>query len=158
MRGPGFTNLDASVSKIWNLNEKLKLQFRAEFFNLLNHPNFSPSSISGELARSGTVGVVKLHAGRGSFEPGSWVGRFAAYSVRSEISLVRFGLGKRASLQRARPFFAFLSHRLPVFRAEQPKNQSEDWPLQKQKEAAGLEEPATGLRETDGYLAATGGR
>jgi hypothetical protein len=60
MRGPGFTNLDASVSKIWNLNEKLKLQFRAEFFNLLNHPNFSPSSISGELARSGTVGVVNF--------------------------------------------------------------------------------------------------
>jgi hypothetical protein len=58
MRGPGFTNWDASVSKMWNLGEKLKLQFRAEAFNLLNHPNFSPSSISGELGRSSTVGVV----------------------------------------------------------------------------------------------------
>jgi Carboxypeptidase regulatory-like domain/TonB dependent receptor len=60
MRGPGFVNWDASVSKMWNLGEKLKLQFRAETFNLLNHPNFSPYSISGELARSGSVGIVNF--------------------------------------------------------------------------------------------------
>jgi len=58
MRGPGFVNWDASVSKMWKLGEKLNLQFRAEVFNLLNHPNFSPGSISGELGRPSTLGVV----------------------------------------------------------------------------------------------------
>jgi hypothetical protein len=58
IRGPGFTNWDSSVSKTWSLNEKLKLQLRAEFFNLLNHPNFAPGSIGGELARPATVGLA----------------------------------------------------------------------------------------------------
>jgi len=58
MRGPGFANFDSSVSKMWNFGERFKLQFRAEAFNLFNHPNFSPGSISGELGRSSSVGIV----------------------------------------------------------------------------------------------------
>jgi Carboxypeptidase regulatory-like domain/TonB dependent receptor len=57
-RGPGFVNWDASVSKYWRLGEKFQLQFRAEFFNLLNHPNFSPTSIGAELGRPSSLGVV----------------------------------------------------------------------------------------------------
>ena len=38
--GPGYRNLDFSVSKITRL-EKLEVQFRAEFFNILNHANFA---------------------------------------------------------------------------------------------------------------------
>jgi hypothetical protein len=51
-------NWDASVSKIWRLNEKLKLQFRAEVFNLLNHPNFSPSSVGGDLTSPSSLGLA----------------------------------------------------------------------------------------------------
>jgi hypothetical protein len=39
-RGPGYVNTDFSVDKNWRLNEKLRLQFRMDFFNLFNHPNF----------------------------------------------------------------------------------------------------------------------
>jgi hypothetical protein len=45
--GPGifrstpFYNLDMSVTKSWTFRERYKAQFRAEFFNILNHPNFS---------------------------------------------------------------------------------------------------------------------
>ena len=41
LRSPGLDDFDFSVFKNHNLfNERLKVQFRAEFFNLFNHPNF----------------------------------------------------------------------------------------------------------------------
>jgi len=39
--GPGITNLDFSAFKIFRLRENANLQFRSEFFNLLNHPSFN---------------------------------------------------------------------------------------------------------------------
>ncbi len=39
--GPGFRNLDFSVTKNFQFHENLVLQFRAEFFNIFNHPNFA---------------------------------------------------------------------------------------------------------------------
>jgi hypothetical protein len=40
-RATGFTNVDFSVTKAWTFAERLNMQFRAEFFNLFNHPNFA---------------------------------------------------------------------------------------------------------------------
>jgi hypothetical protein len=40
-RDTGFRNLDLSVSKNWKFKERLTAQFRAEAFNLTNHPNFA---------------------------------------------------------------------------------------------------------------------
>ncbi len=37
----GFRNFDFSVAKNFHLGEAKRLQFRAEFFNILNHPNFA---------------------------------------------------------------------------------------------------------------------
>jgi hypothetical protein len=37
--GPGLTDLDVSLFKNTALSERTSLQFRAEFFNVLNHPN-----------------------------------------------------------------------------------------------------------------------
>ena len=39
--GPALTTVDFSIFKNFAILEKLNLQFRAEFFNLLNHPNFA---------------------------------------------------------------------------------------------------------------------
>lgn len=39
--GPGFANLDFSVSKLWSVRESVRFQFRAEIFNIFNHPNFA---------------------------------------------------------------------------------------------------------------------
>jgi Carboxypeptidase regulatory-like domain len=40
-RDTGFRNWDFSVAKNWKFKERLTAQFRAEFFNVLNHPNFA---------------------------------------------------------------------------------------------------------------------
>lgn len=41
LRGPGFFQWDFSLMKNFPLTEKVKLQFRADLFNILNHPNFA---------------------------------------------------------------------------------------------------------------------
>jgi hypothetical protein len=41
LTGPGTLNLDYSVIKDTQIKEQLRVQFRAEFFNILNHANFS---------------------------------------------------------------------------------------------------------------------
>lgn len=57
-RGPGFTNWDFSVSKSWRLTERMHLQLRGEFFNILNHPNFDGFTMDTDLFDSSTVGTV----------------------------------------------------------------------------------------------------
>jgi Carboxypeptidase regulatory-like domain/TonB dependent receptor len=45
--GPGFHRLDFSLFKNFRTTERTHLEFRAEFFNLTNHPNFAPPGFSG---------------------------------------------------------------------------------------------------------------
>ena len=41
VRTPGLANLDATLSKSFTLTERIRLQFRADTFNTLNHTNLS---------------------------------------------------------------------------------------------------------------------
>jgi outer membrane receptor protein involved in Fe transport len=56
--GPGLLNVDFSVFKnnyIPRISEAFNVQFRAEFFNVLNHPNFqAPIDTSALLSSTGT--------------------------------------------------------------------------------------------------------
>src|SRR5947208_2002115 len=55
LRGPGRTNIDGSIFKVARFKERYGLQFRAEFFNLLNHPQFDlPNGTVGSAA-AGTI-------------------------------------------------------------------------------------------------------
>jgi hypothetical protein len=45
--GPGFHRLDLSIFKAFQLSERFSLQFRSEFFNILNHPNFNAPNFGG---------------------------------------------------------------------------------------------------------------
>ena len=53
--GPRFSNTDISIIKRFDINERVKTEFRAEFFNLFNHPNLGlPNAAIG----SSTVGQI----------------------------------------------------------------------------------------------------
>ena len=60
LRGPHRTNFDGSLFKESHVSERLRLQFRAEFFNAFNHPQFDlPNATIGSAAAgliSSTVG------------------------------------------------------------------------------------------------------
>jgi hypothetical protein len=55
--GPGFTNLDASLHKAFNMpyNENHQLAIRFEAFNALNHPNWSNPTLSLSSATFGRI-------------------------------------------------------------------------------------------------------
>ena len=44
-RGPSFRNWDFSLVKTFKATEQVSVQFRAEFFNILNHPTFANPAI-----------------------------------------------------------------------------------------------------------------
>ncbi len=46
-RGRGLKDWDLSVTKDWSWRETYKAEFRAEFFNVLNHPNFATPGVNG---------------------------------------------------------------------------------------------------------------
>jgi hypothetical protein len=62
LTGPGLASLDASVLKTTQLSERVTLQFRAEFFNVLNHANFgTPNAVvfsAAATAPAPTAGVI----------------------------------------------------------------------------------------------------
>jgi hypothetical protein len=48
LTGPGFQQFDLSVIKDVPIRESVRAQFRAELFNVLNHPNFAaPNAVAG---------------------------------------------------------------------------------------------------------------
>jgi hypothetical protein len=68
LRGPGFVNFDVVFQKSFKIHESQQLQFRSEFFNIFNHPNFglpgagiasstgtAPVDVSGGAAITNTV-------------------------------------------------------------------------------------------------------
>jgi hypothetical protein len=59
VEGPGFNRVDFSIFKDLTLTERFRLQFRAEFFNIANHPNFNAPNFGGN-------GVVAI-SGSGNY-------------------------------------------------------------------------------------------
>jgi len=60
LRNPGFQNWNAAIFKDFGVTETHKLQFRAEFFNFPNHPNWGGADAN---PRSATFGKVTSKGG-----------------------------------------------------------------------------------------------
>jgi hypothetical protein len=80
LRGFGATQWDFAVHRNFSIHENVKLQFRAEIFNVLNHPNFgppvgdlqSPSAINPQFGQSLQMLGQSLaggNLGAGAFDP-----------------------------------------------------------------------------------------
>jgi hypothetical protein len=57
-RGPGLWNIDASLVKRNRIGDAATLEFRAEFFNLLNHPNFGQPNAAIDGPAFGTIAAT----------------------------------------------------------------------------------------------------
>ncbi len=56
LRGPSQANFDFSAVKNFAIGERRNLQWRSEFFNIFNHPNFgNPSSSISTVSTFGTI-------------------------------------------------------------------------------------------------------
>jgi len=81
LRGFGATQWDFAVHRDFPIRESLKLQFRAEMFNVMNHPNFGPPNgffLSPQFGGPGGFGLSTqtlgqslngLNLGGGAFNP-----------------------------------------------------------------------------------------
>jgi hypothetical protein len=54
--GPDFRQFDFSIFKDTSITERLKVQFRAEFYNIFNHPNFASPLLPNFLAEGDANG------------------------------------------------------------------------------------------------------
>lgn len=55
-RSPGTNNFDFNILKRTNISETKLIEFRTEFFNVFNHPQFTQGSVSPFSPGGGTVG------------------------------------------------------------------------------------------------------
>jgi hypothetical protein len=72
--GPGYKNFDMVITKNTKLSERFSVEFRSEFYNVFNHPNFQPpddyvgdtdfGQSTAEVGRNdGTTGARQLQFG-----------------------------------------------------------------------------------------------
>jgi hypothetical protein len=61
-KGPGLSNTDLSINKMFTITEKVKFQFRAEALNVMNTPQFTLSSFALAASQSSKTpgGAVAL--------------------------------------------------------------------------------------------------
>ena len=67
LHGPSFKEFNFSLFKDTPITERLKMTLRAEFFNLLNHPNFCNPFLPGFIA---DIGAPNATNGAGAFTGG----------------------------------------------------------------------------------------
>jgi hypothetical protein len=61
--GPGFSDVDFSVAKSTTIKENVNVQFRAEAFNVLNHPNFAQPNQTVTSADFGRITATRSARG-----------------------------------------------------------------------------------------------
>ncbi len=79
VRGPGFQNWDFSIFKIFPVREQMRVEFRAEFFNIWNHVNpvFEPIGEISEEPQPVEYGTPQFGFPQGARDP-----RFIQFALK----------------------------------------------------------------------------
>ncbi len=100
--GPGYWNVDFSVTKKFPVTERINVQFRAEFFNVFNHPNFdnplnSSDGVTNAFAANSVISTTSTNALFNIPSPSSNFGRLccAAVSTPSTTNIISVGEAAR---------------------------------------------------------------
>lgn len=71
LRSPGINNCDVNFLKCVAINDKVGIEFRAEFFNFFNHPQYGYPSVSpfapGNLTQIGAIAANATSSPSGRF-------------------------------------------------------------------------------------------
>jgi hypothetical protein len=86
--GPDYRNLDFAISKMTPITERLKLEFRADFYNIANHPNFANPLLPAFFADAAPNGIS---TGSGVFPNVLPLGRSIGFSQLTATSDVGLG-------------------------------------------------------------------
>jgi hypothetical protein len=93
LRGPGFDFLNFSLVKdtaVGFLGESGKVEFRAEFFNIFNHPNFLMPNKAANTVYAGTCGGSIAACGPSLVNPNAAAGTITA--TNGTARQIQFGL------------------------------------------------------------------
>ena len=79
--GPGYSNVDIGLQKNFLFTESKRLQFRADFLNAFNHPNFGYPN--GDISSPDTAPVIT--STNGNYLSGSSTSRVINFALRFQF-------------------------------------------------------------------------
>jgi hypothetical protein len=86
VRGPGAFFFDAGLAKSFSvIQDKLTLQFRADAFNLFNHPNFGPEALNIVSNASNFGQITSTNANPASSAVAADDARVGQFSIRLQF-------------------------------------------------------------------------
>ncbi len=91
LRGPGSLEFDASLVRFFNFSENIRLEARAEAFNVINHTNLIAAATGTGIPGISTSGI-SLSRSSSNFGQITTAGRSAHSSVRTEAILLTYGI------------------------------------------------------------------
>ena len=83
LRGPGFTNWDAAVVRSFPVYRETNMEFRAEYFNVLNHTKLGNPNVADPVSSSTSFGTIT------ATNPSTDSQRIAQFSLKYVSNSVR---------------------------------------------------------------------
>ena len=92
LRGPSFRNLDFSLFKNFQVSERVRVQFRAEMFNIFNSPNYNLPNATLNASPAYQPALANGVIGSQPLQPVSATGPGAITSLIAPMRIIQFGL------------------------------------------------------------------
>jgi hypothetical protein len=88
--GGGYSAVDFSIFKTTSITERIKIQFRVEFFNLFNHNNYAPPNVNpvDESVGFGNSGFGQIRDTVGDFNGAPGIGPGEPFNVQLALKVL----------------------------------------------------------------------